>query len=203
VAELRDAVRTGSLVALRTPRPSDADEAIALRRRSLARLRPWEPRPAPGTTAWGADWFARLLDSRRSERHSKLLICRCEDGAIVGGASLSEIIRGPLNSAFAGWWIGDPFEGRGYMTEALGLLVAHGFLGLRLHRIEANIRPENERSRRLAERVGFRLEGRSPRYLQIAGRWADHDRYAMLVEEWRSLRRDARAAERSRGSPRR
>jgi [ribosomal protein S5]-alanine N-acetyltransferase len=182
-------VRTGERVSLRVPNAADADELIALRRRSMRRLRPWDPKPAKGTTAWGPDWVERLLASRRSVTHCKLLVCRNADGAIVGGASLNEIVRGAFHNAFAGWWLGDPFEGHGYMTEGLALLVEHGFLELRLHRIEANIRPENARSKSLALRVGFRLEGYSPRYLQIAGRWADHERYAMVVEEWRSRRR--------------
>ncbi len=182
-------LRRGERVLLRMPTPRDTDELIALRRRSMRRLRPWEPKPAKGATAWGPDWVERLLEARRSTTHCKLLLCRSEDGAIVGGASLNEITRGAFHNAFAGWWIGDPHEGQGYMSEGLRLLVEHGFLSLRLHRIEANIRPENARSRALALRTGFRLEGYSPRYLQIAGRWADHERYAIVVEEWRSRRR--------------
>lgn len=187
-----DAVRTGTRVFLRWPVTDDAEELIALRRRSMRRLRPWDPKPAKGATAWGPDWVKRLLDARGSQTHCKLLLCRLEDRVIVGGVSLNEIVRGAFHNAFAGWWIGDPFEGNGYMSEGLGLLVEHGFLSLRLHRIEANIRPENERSKALALRVGFRLEGYSPRYLQIAGRWADHERYAIIVEEWRSRRRAIR-----------
>lgn len=184
-------VATGDLVLLRHATRRDGKELMALRKRSLPRLRLWDPKPAKGQTLWGQDWFDRLLASRRDAAFCKLLVCRADDGAIVGGASLNSIIRGPFHNAFAGWWLGDPFEGHGYMTEALTLLLAHGFGPLRLHRIEANIRPENERSKRLAERVGFRLEGYSPRYLQIAGAWADHERYAIVVEEWKAARRGA------------
>ncbi len=196
VRGLSSAERKGERVFLRFPSARDAEELMALRKRSMRRLRAWDPKPKRGETGWGPDWVRRLLDARRSETHCKLLVCLTEDGTVVGGASVNSIIRGPFNSGMAGWWVGDPHEGRGYMSEALALLVEHGFLGLRLHRIEANIRPENVRSKRLAARVGFRPEGYSPRYLQIAGEWADHERFAIVVEEWRAARRAKRQVRR-------
>lgn len=191
-----DIVRSGERVFLRFARRRDGAELMALRKRSLKRLRAWDPKPAKGMTLWGEDWVDRLLASRRDAAYCKLLICRRPDGCILGGASINSIIRGPFNSAFAGWWLGDPFEGHGYMTEALRLLLEHAFTTLRLHRVEANIRPENGRSIRLATRVGFRLEGYSPRYLQIAGAWADHERYAIVVEEWKAAAKGRRGPRR-------
>jgi ribosomal-protein-alanine N-acetyltransferase len=84
-----------------------------------------------------------------------------------------------------------PFEEtsrRCYMREGLGLALDHAFKTLRLHRLEANIQPANTASRKLIEGLGFRLEGFSPRYLKIAGRWRDHERWAILSEEWRTRR---------------
>jgi ribosomal-protein-alanine N-acetyltransferase len=91
---------------------------------------------------------------------------------------------GPLQQAFLGYWIGQPFAGKGYMTEALQLVLAHAFGELLLHRVEANIQPQNTPSIKLALAVGFRYEGFSPKYIRIAGRWADHNRYAILNEEF-------------------
>lgn len=182
----------GTRVLLRFPSARDAEELIALRKRSLKRLRRWDPKPPKGASLWNRDWFDRLLASRRDPAYRKLLVCLAEEGTIVGGASINSIIRGPFNSAFSGWWLGDPFEGHGYMSEALGLLLRYAFTELRLHRVEANIRPENRRSIALARRVGFRREGYSPRYLQIAGEWADHERYAIVVEEWKAAARRVR-----------
>ena len=72
------------------------------------------------------------------------------------------------------------------MSEGLGLLLRLAFRRLRLHRLEANIQPGNAQSIALVRRAGFRREGLSPRYLKIGGRWRDHERWAITVEEWRS-----------------
>jgi len=73
------------------------------------------------------------------------------------------------------------------MTEGLQLVLRHAFRRLKLHRLEANIQPANTASIRLVRSLGFRKEGFSPRYLKIGGRWRDHERWALLVEDWRAL----------------
>ena len=87
-----------------------------------------------------------------------------------------------------GYYIGAPFAGRGYMTEAIRLMLRYAFRDLKLHRIEANIQPENVASIALVRRAGFRREGYSPRYLKISGRWRDHERWAILAEDWKAKR---------------
>jgi ribosomal-protein-alanine N-acetyltransferase len=71
------------------------------------------------------------------------------------------------------------------MTEGMRLLFRYAFGDLKLHRLEANIQPENRASIALARRTGFRREGFSPRYLKIGGRWRDHERWAILAEDAR------------------
>ena len=102
---------------------------------------------------------------------------------------VNAIVRGLFHSAYLGYYALAPHAGKGYMTEGMRLVIRHAFVAMKLHRLEANIQPENTASRALVKRLGFRLEGYSPRYLKIAGRWRDHERWALTVEDWRAARR--------------
>jgi len=105
---------------------------------------------------------------------------------LAGVINISEIVRGVFRSGYLGYYAFSPHSGRGYMTQGLRAVISLAFRRLRLHRLEANIQPDNDASRRLLQRLGFRCEGFSPRYLKIAGRWRDHERWAVTVEEWSS-----------------
>lgn len=178
----------GALVALRYPVESDRAAYLALRRASRAEFRRWEPTPRPGYDAYGDDAFDIELRRARSRTGRRLLICRREDGAVVGRVSMGVIVRGDLQQCFVGYWIGTRHTGKGYMTEALRLAATFIFTRLQLHRFECNIQPTNEASRAVARKAGLRLEGLSPRYLKIAGVWADHERWAMTLEDWHTAR---------------
>jgi [ribosomal protein S5]-alanine N-acetyltransferase len=132
------------------------------------------------------DAFADVLARAESEEYDVQLARLRKTGEIVGYFALSQIVRLGFQSAYIGYDGSAPHAGRGYMTEGLELMLRRVFRVLRLHRVEANIQPGNTRSRALVERCGFRLEGFSPRYLKIGGRWRDHERWAMTVEDWRS-----------------
>jgi ribosomal-protein-alanine N-acetyltransferase len=165
-------------VALRAPAPADREEFLALMRASRALHMPWA---VPPTT--DADFDALLLRAARADTEAHML-CRSVDSVIVGFANLNHIVRGGLQSAFLGYAVGAPHAGQGYMTEGLELVLARAFGELGLHRVEANIQPGNERSLALARRCGFRREGFSRRYLRINGSWRDHERWALLSEDW-------------------
>jgi [ribosomal protein S5]-alanine N-acetyltransferase len=102
----------------------------------------------------------------------------------VGVFNLSEIVRGSFHSCYASYYAYAGHAGKGYMSEGLELLLRHVFRSLRLHRVEANIQPGNAASIALVRRAGFRLEGVSPRYLKVGGRWRDHERWAITREDW-------------------
>lgn len=84
-----------------------------------------------------------------------------------------------------GYYVFEPFAGQGYMLEGMRLVLRHIFRVMKLHRVEANVQPGNDRSVALAKKSGFRKEGLSPRYLKIGGRWRDHERWALTAEDWR------------------
>jgi ribosomal-protein-alanine N-acetyltransferase len=168
-------------VYLRSPSRSDADEFIGLMRASRAFHRPWATAPADEER-----FAAYLADAWRPDLEA-MLVCRRADDAILGFFNLSQIARGLLQSAYLGYAVGKPFAAQGYMREGIGLVLRHAFTTLRLHRVEANIQPDNHASISLARGAGFRREGFSPRYLKIGGRWRDHERWAILSDEWRAL----------------
>lgn len=134
--------------------------------------------------------FAAYLADAKSSSGACRLIWRRADCTLVGAINLTEIVRGKFQSGYLGYYIGATYARQGYMSEALQLMLAFVFRRLRLHRVEANIQPSNRASIRLVKTAGFRREGSSRRYLKIGGRWRDHERWALLAEDWRPL--DAR-----------
>jgi ribosomal-protein-alanine N-acetyltransferase len=170
--------RRGARLLLRAPRAEDEREFLSLVASSRRFLTPWGSPPAD------AERFAVYLRRSRESTFAALLLVRREDQALLGAVNLSEIVRGIFRSAYLGYWIGAPYARQGYMHEGLGLALDHAFKTLRLHRLEANIQPTNTASKKLVESLGFRLEGYSPRYLKIGGRWRDHERWAILKEDW-------------------
>jgi [ribosomal protein S5]-alanine N-acetyltransferase len=169
----------GSRVHLRHPGARDRDEfleRVAASRRLHGR---WIAAPA------SPDAFAAYLRRTRDDDVDALLVCRHEDDAMVGVFNLSQIFYGSFRNAYLGFYAFEPFAGEGYMTEGLDLVLRHAFGARKLHRVEANVQPDNATSLALVRRAGFRLEGFSPRYLKVAGRWRDYERWAITVEDRR------------------
>jgi ribosomal-protein-alanine N-acetyltransferase len=152
-------------------------EFIAAVRRSRKLHRPWV---SPPRTA--AD-FRRYLATRQGPNGFSYFVLS-EAGALAGVINLTEIVRGHFQSGYLGYYAFSPHERHGYMRRGLAKVVDLAFRSHRLHRVEANIQPQNRASLALVERVGFRKEGYSPRYLKIAGRWRDHERWAITREDW-------------------
>ncbi len=171
------------LVQLEKPSLSREREFLESVRRSRTLLRPWASPPA--TPRAFRAYVARLSTPTRQ---GHFIVLR-SSGELAGVVDLSEIVRGLFQSAYVGCYAFLPHAGRGYMSEGLTLVIRHAFDKLRLHRLEANIQLKNSASIALFRRLGFRREGYSPRYLKISGRWRDHERWALLAEEWRGRKR--------------
>jgi ribosomal-protein-alanine N-acetyltransferase len=188
------ALRVGSRVYLRRPRPSDERAIVAAVTASRRLHRQWVQ--APSATARFGKYVKRFAGpkSRRmaSATHVGLYACRNDDGAVVGVFNFSEIVRGAFRSTYLGYYALEPHAGQGYMSEGLALALDVAFRKLLLHRVEVNVQPTNTRSISLVRNAGFTREGFSRRYVKIAGRWRDHERWAMLVEDWRARRKTRR-----------
>jgi [ribosomal protein S5]-alanine N-acetyltransferase len=186
----KSALAAGSRVYLRRPKLADAKSLVAAVRASARLHQNWIQ--APATPARFAAYVKRYAgpESRHAAgaTHVGLLACRIDDGAAVGVFNLSEIVRSAFHSAYVGYYALAPHAGQGYMAEGLALTLEFAFRTLRLHRVEINIQPTNERSIALARGAGLTREGFSRRYVKIAGRWRDHERWALLVEDWRARR---------------
>jgi ribosomal-protein-alanine N-acetyltransferase len=176
-----------SRVRIAHPTPADRADVLAMNKASQDFHRPWAHPPVD------AAGYAELLDRDARPDCEAFLVRRTADDALVGVFVLSQIFRKGFQNAYLGYYGSGEHAGQGYMSEGLALVLAEAFGPLGLHRVEANIQPGNDASRELARRAGFQKEGFSPRYLKIGGRWRDHERYAVLAEDWGALRR-ARSA---------
>jgi ribosomal-protein-alanine N-acetyltransferase len=162
---------------LRHPQPDDFDELSRLYVTSRQHLRGY------AVVTFAKRRFDEILESAKLDTNESFLICRSDDGAIVGQISLSQIFRKSFQNAYLGYQLFAGFTGNGYMTEAVSLVLRFAFNDLGLHRIEANVQPENLPSIAVLKRCGFKKEGFSRRYLKIGGRWRDHERWAIIKED--------------------
>jgi len=173
-------------VGLRPPRLRDATTWSSLRLRNEAWLSPWEP---SSSEPWAvrhlvASWPSALGSLRRLARAGVLLpFMITYDDELVGQLTVNNVVRGALRSAQIGYWVDEGHANRGITTTAVAMATDHCFGPVGLHRVEVDIRPENVRSRRVAEKLGFREEGLYVRYLDIDGGWRDHVSYALTVED--------------------
>lgn len=161
-----------SRVYLRPVTRRDRQEFLALMQQSRHLHEPWIQ---PPLSSLG---FHNYLARTHREDHEGLLVCRRDGDAIVGVINLNNIVRGSFLSASLGYYAGAPYARQGYMSEGLELVKRHAFRELGLHRLEANIQPENAASIALVKRCGFVYEGLSRAFLYIAGAWRDHERWA-------------------------
>jgi ribosomal-protein-alanine N-acetyltransferase len=171
---------------IRALAPSDAEAVLALRVDNKDFLEPYEPvRPDSfftleaqrsqlemGEKQWDADlaYAFGIFDAGSDE--------------MVGRVALSNVVWAAWRNATLGYFIAQRFNGKGAATDAVRLACDFAFGQVHLHRVQAGVMPRNVASIRVLEKVGFRHEGFSPRYLNINGKWEDHEMFALTAEEW-------------------
>jgi [ribosomal protein S5]-alanine N-acetyltransferase len=179
------------LTAIRPTEPSDAREQLALRVANREHTGPWDPVRDESFYTEAGQRLELDLDQRSWASGTAFAFAVLDISAgdrLIGRVALSNVARGPWQNATLGYWIDKDALGRGHATRAVRLACRFAFEHAGLHRVQPAIIPRNTRSVRVAEKVGFRLEGRALRYLKINGVWEDHDVYALTVEDWEALR---------------
>ncbi len=173
-------------VSLRAPRLRDARAWSEIRLRNKTWLEPWEPsspygwdeRNTPGA------WPQLHSATRKAARAGTMLpFMLLYGGRLAGQVNASNIVHGVQRSCTIGYWIDGALAGRGIVPTGLALVIDHCFTAVGLHRAEIDIRPENQASLRVVEKLGLRREGFYERYLDIDGAWRDHAAFAITIEE--------------------
>ncbi len=183
----------GRNVLLRAIQVGDFPAWREVRRRNQEWLTKWEPRKLPASPDVVEDRDAFAVRCSARQREGQLGTAHgfgvFVDGHFGGEINLSNIQRGPFQSAYVGYWIDEAHAGCGYTPEAMVLVSRYAFEELSLHRLQISIIPRNRASRRVMEKLRVREEGVARAYLEINGRWEDHIRFAMTADEW-ECRRD-------------
>jgi [ribosomal protein S5]-alanine N-acetyltransferase len=170
-------------VYLESPSLRRQTEFLALALRSRQFHSPWVKPPTTEAE------FATYLRNCRKQSSQSFFICTKGSRRLVGVVNIAQIVRGLFQSAYIGFYVFEPMSRRGHMADGLHLVLDDTFRQLKLHRLEANIQPANCESLQFVKKLGFTREGYSPKYLKIRGKWRDHERWAILAEDWRQRRR--------------
>ena len=175
---------------LRPLRSRDAGAWSQVRIRNEDHLARWEGRaPSQAPATWRdrhspAVFAVMLRHQRREARAGRLLpFALTVDGRLAGSVTVGSVTRGAFDSGYVGYWVDGEVAGRGVATTGVALALDHCFGAVGLHRVEANVRPENTASRRVVAKLGMVEEGLHRRHLFIDGQWRDHLTYALLAED--------------------
>lgn len=161
-------------VSIKPAEPSDKESFVKAMQLSEIFHYPWVESPKDDQA------FDEFIIKYQTENNISYLVRYHEQ--IAGVININQIIRGCFQSAFLGYYAVATFSGKGIMRKGLALVLEKAFGEHELHRLEANIQPENKASINLVQKSGFVKEGFSKRYLKICGQWRDHERWAITQE---------------------
>lgn len=164
----------------------DAEDVLRLRLANRDFLEPFEPlRQDPFFTLAGQSGQIET-EKRQWEADAGYAfgIFDTLTGEMIGRVALGNVVWAAWQNATLGYFVAREHNGRGVATEAVANACRFAFTQVHLHRVQAGVMPRNTGSIRVLEKVGFRHEGFSPRYLSINGAWEDHEMFALTAEEW-------------------
>ena len=163
----------------------DEDEWFDARARNADWLRPWDSGdPMGGAAPSFAQWVKSMRADAKAGRGAQFVMEH--NMAIVGYISLGAIDYGAMRDGVAGYWVDRRWAGHGFAPLALAMLcdwAMYDSLGPRLHRVEVSLLPQNARSRRVVEKVGFVCEGLRRSYMFVNGAWRDHECWALVADD--------------------
>jgi ribosomal-protein-alanine N-acetyltransferase len=169
---------------LRRARTSDVAELCAFHERNQEHFRSTGPR-MPADASKDGFWALRVAQADHDfENDRRAALHLFHDQRIVGQVNLMNFVRGALQGCDLGYGIDVEYQGQGRMFWAVTKAIEYAFTALRLHRIQANHLPDNERSARLLARTGFKREGYAERFLLLDGAWRDHVLNALYNDAW-------------------
>jgi [ribosomal protein S5]-alanine N-acetyltransferase len=174
----------GERVYLRFWHESDAEELYELTARNRQQVEQYSPpRPPESYTVEGQRAvIVRDNDRRQNDQRYSFGIFLHETDELIGSIMVMNVTRGPLQTCMIGYYMDERQNGKGYMTEAVRLIVKYAFEELGLHRVEAGVMPRNIGSVRVLEKGGFAIEGTLRQNLKINGVWEDHYMLSIINE---------------------
>lgn len=165
-------------VRLERPAALHRDAFIAAARRSRALHADYV---APPDTAHG---YRRFVRQGRLASEARFLSVTVDTAELAGVVTIGAVVNGAVPTASIGYYAFEPHAARGLMREAVSLAITYAFGRLGVQRLDASIRPDNVRSRGLAQRLGFRSDGGPLHEIRIGDCWYAHERWALYAEDW-------------------
>ena len=177
---------TGENIVVKLAEESDAQSLLALEVKNRDFFQQFTERrdEAFFTYEGQLSRIQNALKMQKEDRGYLFFIFLRSTGQLIGEVILSEVVRYNLQSCWIGYFLDKDFNGKGYMTEAVKLVVSYAFTELDLHRIEAGVMPHNTGSMKVLLKAGFTKEGIARKNVKINGRWEDHQTLAMIRDDW-------------------
>jgi len=167
----KDPTKRTKRLELRTFRVSDYGVWKEYKLRTQRAKNRWDriiKKPSDASLSAFRKFFKKLRSDERRDFTYTFGVFLRDSGELIGFIAIMEVYRSLSHSAYLGYRIDSAFWGNGYGKEAVKAALKLGFCDLKLHRLEAGIEPQNERSIALAKSLGMRFEGRKKRAVFFA-----------------------------------